>query len=233
MNSFNLWCLRKYFIFIFEDLFYSVVNSRLTVFSFSRVVAPLSSDLHCFWWKIYHSYLYSLFPLPTAVLWNEHLLNFSDETDWCWRQGEILSPMSFRGYSKHSTFFPAVFKTLSLLLSNLRCAFVLFPSCFLYLEFIDFLGLWNYSSSDWKHFSHYFLQSIFFFRFLPFFYFNSSCTCGSPLEVVLQLTNDTFTFFIVFTHCFILGRYSSPPIFFFWSTSSVFNPNKHISCQTL
>ena len=141
------------------------------------------------------------------VLWNEHLLNFSDETDWCWRLGEILSPMSFRGYSKHPTFFPAVFKTLSLLLRNLRCAFVLFPSCFLYLEFIDFLDLWNYSSSDCKHFSHYFLKSIFSFTSCLFFFLNSSYTCDSPLEVVLQLTNDTFTFFIVFTHCFILGRF--------------------------
>ena len=71
MNSFNLRCLRKYFIFIFEDLFYSVVNSRLIVFSFSRVVAPLSFDLHCFWWKIYHSYLYSLFSPPhsSSVEW--------------------------------------------------------------------------------------------------------------------------------------------------------------------
>ena len=116
--------------------------------------------------------------------------------------------MSFRGYSKHPTFFPAVFKTLSLLLRNLRCAFVLFPSCFLYLEFIDFLDLWNYSSSDCKHFSHYFLKSIFSFTSCLFFFFlNSSYTCDSPLEVVLQLTNDTFTFFIVFTHCFILGRF--------------------------
>ena len=53
------------------------------------------------------------------------------------------------------------------------------------------------------------ISSNLFFLSLPafFFFLNSSYTCDSPLEVVLQLTNDTFTFFIVFTHCFILGRF--------------------------
>lgn len=49
---------------------------------------------------------------------------------------------------------------------------------------------------------------IYFFLLLPalrcFFFFNSSYTCDSPLKVVLQLTDDTFTFFTVFTHCFTI-----------------------------
>lgn len=129
MNSCNLRCLRKYFIFIFEDLFYSVVNSRLIVFSFSRVVAPISWLALFLMKNLSFLSLFSLFPPHSSSVewaftkflrWNRLML----------RWGEILSPMSFRGYSKHTIFSPSVLKTLSLLLSNVRCAFVLFPHIF-------------------------------------------------------------------------------------------------------
>lgn len=83
-----------------------------------------------------------------------------------------------------------------------------FPHIFCTWNSLSFLDLWNYSFHQTGNISAIISSNLFFSSAscpeVFFFFFNSSYTCDSPLKVVLQLTDDTFTFFTVFTHCFTI-----------------------------
>lgn len=113
-----------------------------------------------------------------------------------------------------------------------------FPQIFCTWNSLSFLDLWNYSFHQTGNISAIISSNLFF----------SSASCP-----------EVFFFFLIpVTHVIVHSKLSSSSLMihslfsqsshtvsqfyccifestnlFFWSTSSVFNPNKHVSCQTL